>query len=261
MVWAPEVDVVRVCVEDRGEHAMVAAELGYHVLELSEATGGDRYWLSFDGGPWRPDPCARRLPLGVHGPSEVLDFDPEWSDAGFVGHTDRQLVFYELHVETFTEAGTFDAVIPHLDALVELGITALELMPIAEVPGGTSARNWGYDGVQPYCVRQSFGGPEGLARLVDASHARGLSVFVDVVYNHLGPEGAYLYDLGPYADARHRTAWGPALNFDGPGSDEVRRRFILWLCKNTEKLVHHIREADRCASVSFSVHANACHIH
>jgi len=132
-------------------------------------------------------------------------------------------ILYELHVGTYTPEGTFEAVIPHLDGLARLGVTAVELMPVAQFPG---ARNWGYDGVDLFAVQNSYGGPEGLRRLVDACHAKGLAVVLDVVYNHLGPEGNYLGDFAPYFDDRYRTPWGPALNFEGPFSDDVRRFFV-----------------------------------
>ena len=132
-------------------------------------------------------------------------------------------MLYELHVGTFTAQGTFDAIVPHLDELKDLGITAIEIMPVAQFPG---ERNWGYDGVYPCAVQNSYGGPEGLKRLIDACHQRGLAVILDVVYNHLGPEGNYLHDFGPYFTDRYHTPWGAAINFDGPDSDEVRRFFI-----------------------------------
>ncbi len=135
----------------------------------------------------------------------------------------RSLVFYELHVGTFTPQGTFEAIIPRLKELCDLGITAVELMPVGQFPG---PRNWGYDGVHLYAAQNSYGGPHGLRKLVDACHAHGLAIVLDVVYNHLGPEGNYLAEFGPYFTDRYRTSWGPALNYDGPGSDPVRD-FIL----------------------------------
>ncbi len=161
---------------------------------------------------------------GVHGPSEVLaagHFD--WTDSDWRGLPLRDLVFYEIHVGTFTAEGTFDAIIPRLRELTELGITAIELMPVAQFPG---QRNWGYDGVFPFSVQNSYGGPLGLRRLVNACHAENLCVALDVVYNHLGPEGNYLADFGPYFTDRYRTPCGPAVNFDGEWSDEVRRYFV-----------------------------------
>jgi maltooligosyltrehalose trehalohydrolase len=153
----------------------------------------------------------------------VADPRFSWEDGCWCGIPLRDYVIYELHVGTFTPEGTLAAIIPCLDELRELGITAVELMPVAQFPG---SRNWGYDGVYPFAVHHSYGGPEGLKRLVNACHQRGLAVILDVVYNHLGPEGNYLANYGPYFTQRYRTPWGPAVNFDGPGSDEVRRFFI-----------------------------------
>jgi maltooligosyltrehalose trehalohydrolase len=146
-----------------------------------------------------------------------------WSDAGWRGVETADLAIYELHVGTFTPAGTFDGVIERLPALRELGVTAIEIMPVAQFPGG---RNWGYDGVSLYAVQSTYGGPNGLKRLVDAAHRTGLAVLLDVVYNHLGPEGNYLGEFGPYFSDRHRTAWGDGFNLDGPDSDEVRRYLV-----------------------------------
>jgi maltooligosyltrehalose trehalohydrolase len=159
----------------------------------------------------------------VHGASAVIDPAFAWSDTEWVGIPLGDVVLYELHIGTFTADGTFDAAIRHFDALRDLGVTAVELMPVAEFPG---ARNWGYDGVFPFAAESSYGGPDGLRRLVDAAHVRGLAVVLDVVYNHLGPEGNVLAAFGPYFTERYRTPWGDALNFDDRGSDEVRRFFI-----------------------------------
>ena len=160
----------------------------------------------------------------MHGPSVVVDPNRfVWTDQEFAGHALGELAFYEIHVGTFTPPGTFEAIIPHLARLVELGVTAVELMPIAEFPG---SRNWGYDGVHLWAPQSTYGGPRGLRRFVDACHARGLSVFLDVVYNHVGPEGNYLAEYGPYFADRTQTAWGPAINYDGTGSDGVRRHVI-----------------------------------
>ncbi|HLO09782.1 MAG TPA: malto-oligosyltrehalose trehalohydrolase, partial [Desulfobacteria bacterium] len=177
------------------------------------------------------DPASRFQPQGVHGPSMVIDPDAfSWVGLEWRGIPLSSYILYELHVGTYTPEGTFDAVIPRLDSLVGLGITAVELMPVSQFPG---RRNWGYDGVFPFAVQESYGGPEGLKRLVDACHLRGLAVVLDVVYNHLGPEGNYLSDFGPYFSDRYRTSWGSAVNFDGPFSDEVRRFFqenaLYWL--------------------------------
>ncbi len=168
----------------------------------------------------RPDPASRFQPAGVHGPSRVID--PRgfrWTDAGWAGIPLEDYVVYELHVGTFTAAGTFEAAIARIPHLVALGVTAVEIMPVAEFPGG---RNWGYDGVYPYAVQSSYGGPRGLVRLVDACHGAGLAVVLDVVYNHLGPEGSYLGDFAPFFTSKYRTPWGEAVNFDDADSDLVR---------------------------------------
>ncbi|MBP1726352.1 MAG: GlgB, partial [Deltaproteobacteria bacterium] len=184
---------------------------------------GTRYFYRLDGESERPDPASRFQPEGVHGPSQVVDSRFSWGDAGWFGLPLRDYIIYELHVGTFTGEGTFAAVVTHLEQLKELGITVLELMPVAQFPG---SRNWGYDGTYPFAVQNSYGGPDGLKHLVSACHQRGLAVVLDVVYNHLGPEGNYLGDFAPYFTDRYRTPWGPAVNFDGAHSDEVRRFFI-----------------------------------
>lgn len=185
---------------------------------------GARYLYRLDGGAERPDPVSRSQPEGVHGPSEVVDPAAfPWTDAAWRGVPLRELRLYELHVGTFTAEGTFDAVIPHLPELRGLGLTAIELMPIAEFPG---ARSWGYDGAHLFAPQSTYGGPAGLRRLVDAAHRLGLAVFLDVVYNHLGPEGNYLAEYGPYFTDRHRTPWGEAVNYDGDGSAGVRRHMV-----------------------------------
>ncbi|NJL94913.1 MAG: malto-oligosyltrehalose trehalohydrolase, partial [Anaerolineae bacterium] len=171
----------------------------------------------------RPDPASRSQPEGVHGPSEVIDPAFGWTDEHWQAPSLRNSVIYELHVGTFSPEGTFAGIIPHLRDLRELGITTLQLMPVAQFPG---ARNWGYDGVHLYCPHSAYGGVKGLKRLVDAAHNAGLAVLLDVVYNHLGPEGNYLWDYGPYFTDRYRGGWGDAPNLDGPGSDAVRRFFI-----------------------------------
>ncbi len=172
----------------------------------------------------RPDPASRFQPEGVHGPSQLVDLDDfSWTDQNWKPGPFERSIFYELHVGTFTPAGTLDAIIEHLPKLRDLGITTIELMPLAQFPG---ARNWGYDGVYPYAVQNSYGGPRALQRFVDAAHAHGLSVAVDVVYNHFGPEGNYLSEFGPYFTDRYATPWGDAINFDEAQSDPVREFFI-----------------------------------
>jgi maltooligosyltrehalose trehalohydrolase len=191
---------------------------------LADVPPDCRYQYVVDGGPPRPDPASHAQPDGVHGPSQIVDHAAfAWGDGGWRGRPLAELIVYELHVGTFTPEGTFDAVIPRLNALRELGITAVELMPVAPFPG---ARNWGYDGVAPFSVHQSYGGPTGLKRLVDACHARDLAVVLDVVYNHLGPEGNYLAEFGPYFTNNYSTPWGSAINFDDAWSDGVRNYFI-----------------------------------
>jgi maltooligosyltrehalose trehalohydrolase len=191
------------------------------VAALPAAT---RYQYRLDGERYRPDPASRFQPEGVHGPSRVVNpASFPWTDQAFTGHALADLVIYELHVGTFTAAGTFEAIVPRLPNLVELGVTAVELMPVAEFPG---SRNWGYDGVHLFAAQSTYGGPRGLRRLVDACHAHGLSVILDVVYNHLGPEGNYLGEFGPYFTDRYRTPWGGAVNFDGPEAEGVRRHFV-----------------------------------
>jgi maltooligosyltrehalose trehalohydrolase len=226
LVWAPHARevAVRLVAPREQRVALAAGADGYHGGVVEDVAPGARYFYVLDGQKERPDSAARYQPDGVHGPSEVVDPGAfAWSDAGWFGIPRRQLVIYELHVGTYSEAGTFEALVPHLDGLRDLGVTAIELMPVAQFPG---SRNWGYDGVYPYAVQASYGGPEGLRRLVDACHARGLAVLLDVVYNHLGPEGNYLRDFGPYFTDVYHTPWGAALNFDGPASGAVRRYFV-----------------------------------
>jgi len=229
-VWSPQRDRMElhiVAPKDRRVEMRKNAS-GYHEA-TADVGAGTRYFFAIDGQD-RPDPASRYQPEGVHGPSEVVSDAFQWHDAQWKGIALENYVIYELHVGTFTPEGSFEAIIPKLDALKELGITALELLPIAQFPG---ARNWGYDGTYIGAAQNSYGGPLALKRLVDAAHARGLALLLDVVYNHLGPEGNYLSQFGPYFTDRYKTAWGSALNFDGPQSDEVRWFFIhnalMWI--------------------------------
>ena len=226
LLWAPSRDQVRLRLlnETAAYRTMHPDGRGYHSLTVPHLKAGAKYMFELRRGHERPDPASRRQPDGVHGPSELVDLRAfPWTDAHWKGIALEDSVFYELHVGTFTPQGTFAAIIPHLEPLIELGITTIELMPIAQFPGN---RNWGYDGVYPYAVHASYGTPRELQQLVDAAHARGLAVALDVVYNHLGPEGNYLRDFAPYFTDHYKTLWGSAINFDGPYSDEVRRFFI-----------------------------------
>ena len=233
-VWAPRAQKVDLVLIDRDQHRtypMEADEDSYFQRTLPDIPEGQRYAYRLDEGPERPDPCSLWQPEGVHGPSAVVR--PEtfsWTDQKWQGVRRESLVFYELHVGTFTPEGTFDAVIPRLAALRELGITAVELMPVAQFPG---SRNWGYDGVGAYAAQNTYGGPQGLQRLVDACHRAGLAIVLDVVYNHFGPEGNYLGEFGPYFNDHYKTPWGTAVNYDGPHSGPVRDFVLdnarLWL--------------------------------
>lgn len=219
-VWAPRCRRVDLLIEGAGSRPMQGSGEGWFETVAPAAGPGARYRYLLDGQRERPDPASRSQPAGVHGPSEVVDPAAfAWSDAGWRGQALARMVLYELHVGTFTPEGTFEAVIPRLAALADLGITALELMPVASFPG---RRNWGYDGVALYAPQQSYGGPDGLRRLVDACHRQGLAVVLDVVYNHLGPEGNYLAEYGPYFTDRYETPWGPAVNYDGADAGPVR---------------------------------------
>ena len=207
--------------------AAFAGDLWEAVLD---AQPGDRYFYLVAGRPL-PDPVSRLLPEGVHGPTEIVDPTLfRWADSGWRGLPFSEYVIYELHLGTFTPEGTFAGAIGQLDYLRQLGVTAIELMPVHAFPG---RRNWGYDGVGLYAVQASYGGPEGLRRFVDEAHRRGLAVILDVVYNHLGNEGNYLRLFGPYFTPRHQTPWGEAVNYDDRGSAGVRRfvveNALYWL--------------------------------
>ncbi len=230
LVWAPRAERLEVYLPERDRaFAMRPGPDGYFSLELPDLPPGTRYFYQFPDGRRRPDPASRRQPEGVHGASQVIAAAPPEFGA-WCGLPKEELVFYELHVGAFTPEGTLPAIVPRLEALRELGITALELMPLHQCPG---RRNWGYDGAQLFALQANYGTPAELRSLIAAAHARGLAVFLDVVYNHLGPEGNYLREFGPYFTDHYRTPWGQALNFDGRDSDPVRRFFfenaIYWL--------------------------------
>lgn len=225
LVWAPRaesVDVHIVRPDDRFV-PMERLDQGYFCAVVDKVAPDAHYFYRLNGLTERPDPASSLQPLGVHGPSQVVDMDFSWDDSSWRGLPLEDYVIYELHVGTFSPEGTFDAVIPRLEELKRVGITAIELMPVAQFPG---ARNWGYDGVYPYAAQNSYGGPDGLRRLVNACHRLGLCVVLDVVYNHLGPEGNCLGVYGPYFTDLYATPWGEAINFDGRYSDEVRRYFV-----------------------------------
>ena len=229
-VWAPGAGRVQVVIGDR-RLPMTRTERGWWEVSDGASQAGTRYGISLDGGETRPDPRSASQPDGVHGLSEVVDHGAHyWKDTAWPGLPLAGSVIYELHVGTFTPTGTFDGVIERLPHLVELGVRAIELMPVAEFSGD---RGWGYDGVDLFAPHHAYGGPAGLKRLVDACHAYRLGAVLDVVYNHLGPVGNFLSEFGPYFSDRHATAWGTAFNFDGPGSDEVRRFIVdnalMWI--------------------------------
>ncbi len=208
----------------RTQVPLTPLERGYWQAIVSEISPGIRYSFHLDDGPRRGDPASHYQPHDVHGQSELVDHDSfAWTDSGYIRPAWGKSVIYEFHVGTFTVHGTFDSALDKLDHLKELGVNVLEVMPVAQFPG---SRNWGYDGVYPFSVHRSYGGPQALKRFVDGCHAMGMAVLLDVVYNHLGPEGNYLHDFGPYFTNRYRTGWGDALNFDGAYSDEVRNFFM-----------------------------------
>jgi maltooligosyltrehalose trehalohydrolase len=230
-IWAPLTAAVSLVIDpeaERRETAMTPEEGGYFVYQQSSVQEGLPYAYKLGDGREYPDPASRWQPQGVHRPSAV--FFPEayhWSDTAWRGVAREDLVLYELHVGVFTPAGTFEAITARLPQLRELGVTAVELMPVAQFPGN---RNWGYDGVHPYAVQNSYGGPRGLQHFVDAAHQARMAVFLDVVYNHFGPEGNYLGSYGPYFTDRYRTPWGTAVNYDGPQSDVVRQFVVDNAC-------------------------------
>jgi maltooligosyltrehalose trehalohydrolase len=225
-VWAPRADTVDVHTAT-GATRLQRGDAGLYGGRFPGAAG-DQYLLALDGAATYPDPCSRFQPHGVRGPSEVVDPAAfAWTDEAWQGVALDDLVLYELHVGAFTDEGTFDAVIPRLAALRELGVTAIELMPVATFPG---ERGWGYDGLYTYAPHPAYGGPDALARLVDAAHAAGLGVFLDVVYNHVGPGNEALTVFAPYFSAKHRTFWGDAIDYAERGVRE-------WAIQNAEQWI------------------------
>jgi maltooligosyltrehalose trehalohydrolase len=230
-VWAPEAQEVEIELNGKQRLPMQRAEGGWWRIDVAEAGIRTDYAFSIDGKEPFPDPRSAWQPEGVHGASRVVDHaDFPWTDQRWQPRPLGSSVIYELHIGTFTPGGTFGTAIEKLDHLVDLGITHVEIMPVAEFSG---SRGWGYDGVDLYAPHHAYGGPSGLKKLVNACHEKGLAVILDVVYNHFGPDGNYLGQYGPYYTSHHTTAWGDAVNLDGPGSDEVRHFFIdnalMWL--------------------------------
>ena len=222
-VWAPDADMVEVVVDDT-ETIMARGDDGWWWSE--PLPPGTLYQFRIDGGMLLPDPRSLSQPEGPHGPSRIVD--PALFDRPVTFSADlRGAVGYELHIGTFTPEGTFEAAITRLDHLVNLGVQAVEVMPVADFPG---EQGWGYDGVGQYAVHAAYGGPEGFVAFIDACHARGFGVVLDVVHNHQGPEGNYLAQFGPYFTSAHHTPWGDAINLDQPGSSEVRD-FLLGACR------------------------------
>ena len=229
-VWAPCAQRVQVDVAGN-RHPMTATDYGWWHAELALDDNRADYAFVLDGGELLPDPRSPWQPRGIHGASRLVDHKAfSWTDQRWQAGPVSGAIIYELHVGTFTPQGTFAGVIDKLDYLVELGVTHIELMPVAEFSG---SRGWGYDGADLYAPHHAYGGPDELKRLVDACHRRGLAMILDVVYNHLGPAGNYLARFGPYFTERYATPWGQAINFDGPDSDEVRRficdNALMWL--------------------------------
>jgi maltooligosyltrehalose trehalohydrolase len=225
-VWAPHAPTL-VVHAGGGVTVLERRDNGVHTGRFP-GHSGDRYLLAVDGNVTYPDPCSRSQPDGVRGPSEIVDPAAfAWTDTAWPGLDLDDLVVYELHTGTFTEEGTFDAVAPWLGELRELGVTAIELMPVATFPG---ERGWGYDGLYTYAPHPAYGGPAGLARLVDAAHAEGFGVILDVVYNHVGPGAEALSAFAPYFSLVHETFWGDALDYTQPGVRE-------WAIQNAEQWV------------------------
>jgi maltooligosyltrehalose trehalohydrolase len=231
LFWSPFANTVQVKIRGKGSLSLEKRDYGYWEGNLPGVESGDRYMIVIDDEREIPDPVSLFQPEGVHRESEVIDTASfRTDDRKWKGIPPADLIIYELHTGTFSPEGNFDGIIKKLDYLNELGINAIELMPVAQFPG---SRNWGYDGVYPFAVQDSYGGPGGLSRLVSACHDNGIAVILDVVYNHLGPEGNYLSAAGPYFTGKYHTPWGSAVNFDDAWSHGVRRYFIenalMWL--------------------------------
>jgi maltooligosyltrehalose trehalohydrolase len=224
-VWAPEKGkmILHIVSPFDKEFEMTKDDEGYFFLAMEGIRNGCRYFYKPEGKKDYPDPASHFQPEGVHGPSEIVDHNLfNWTDHNWKGIPLRELVLYELHVGTFTDDGSFGAIIPRLPEIQASGINAIEIMPVGQFPG---TRNWGYDGAYPYAVQNSYGGPYGLKELVNACHHNGIAVILDVVYNHLGPEGNYFQNFGPYFTGKYHVPWGDAINYDGEWSDGVREYY------------------------------------
>jgi maltooligosyltrehalose trehalohydrolase len=269
-VWAPRADAVSVVGQGR-EIALTRVGLGVHEGVVEVGAGSDYCFVlrssdAGDDGQRLPDPCSRHQPEGLRGPSRVLDAGAfVWTDTGWEVPALAELVLYELHVGTFTSEGTFDAAAERLAALAELGVGAVELMPVADFPG---ERGWGYDGVYLSAAHRAYGGPAGLARFVDAAHGAGLAVLLDVVYNHIGASGVSAIEaFGPYLTERHSTFWGKAINYDDAGCDAVREWVLQSACGwvrdfhidglrlDAVEAIHDESPTHICAELAERVHA------
>jgi maltooligosyltrehalose trehalohydrolase len=232
-VWAPRARSLRVRIVDGPTADLRPDGEGYFTADVEGVRPGARYVYRFEDGRERPDPASLLQPDGVHGPSEVVDLRAIAPRTRGPGIELRRLVFSEIHLGTFTLGGTADSAVERFGELSDAGFTAVEVMPVAAFPG---ARNWGYDGVSAFAAHEAYGGPAALARLVDGAHERGLAAILDVVYNHIGPEGNYLGEYGPYFTSRHKTPWGDAINYDGEDSHGVRRfvveNALRWVASN-----------------------------
>lgn len=230
-VWAPHLDSLAIMfIGHEKSSPMTRDENGLFSVRLN-ASSGMRYWVELPDGTLRPDPASRFQPDGVHGPSQLVNTEGfVWTTESWRGVPKKSMIMYEMHLGTYTSEGTYESAINDLDRLVELGVNAIELMPIVETAGN---RNWGYDGVNLYAPRNSYGTPTELQRFIDAAHQRGLAVLLDVVYNHFGPEGNYLHEFGGYVSPNHRTAWGDSPNFDAEGAQMMRdfvvQNVVYWL--------------------------------
>lgn len=225
-IWAPVAKQITLLdlTGDRKIELERVGEKGYWKKEVEKCAPGMRYKYCIDGNDSYPDPASLSQPEGVHGASEVISpKDYQWSDSSWEGIPREEMIIYEVHPGTFSGSGDFKGITERIDHLVELGINTIEIMPVAQFSG---KRNWGYDGVYPFAVHDSYGGAEGLMKLVDACHQNDIAVILDVVYNHFGPEGNYVSNFGPYFTGNYSTPWGKPINFDGPHSDEVRNYFI-----------------------------------